>query len=42
MRLERVAFKPLRTKDGGAFAGLPLEGHYDDGLTKQSSAARSR
>lgn len=36
MRLERVAFKPLRTKDGGRFAGLPLEGHYDDGLNKHS------
>jgi len=33
-RLERVAFKPLQTKDGGNFAGLPLEGHYDDGLGK--------
>ena len=42
MRLERPAFKPLRTMDGGMFAGLPLDGHYDDGLTKQSFAARSR
>lgn len=30
MRLERVAFKPLRTPDGGKFAGLPLEGYYDE------------
>ncbi|MCA9231057.1 MAG: TraM recognition domain-containing protein, partial [Planctomycetales bacterium] len=34
MRLERVAFKELYTRDGGYFAGLPLEGHYDDGLSK--------
>lgn len=34
MRLERVAFKPLRTRDGGVFNGLPLEGHYDEGLIK--------
>ena len=39
MRLERVAFKQLRTRDGGKFAGLPLEGHYDDGLNKQSFQA---
>lgn len=34
MRLERVAYKPMRTKDGGKFAGLPLAGHYDEGLTR--------
>ncbi len=32
MRLERVAFKPLRTPDGGRFLGLPLKGHYDEDL----------
>lgn len=36
MRLERVAFKPLHLNDGGRFRGLPLEGHYDDGLTRES------
>jgi type IV secretory pathway TraG/TraD family ATPase VirD4 len=40
MRLERVAFKPMVTADGGKFAGLPLEGHYDDGLNKQSFESR--
>lgn len=36
MRLERVAFKPLRLNDGSRYNGLSLEGHYDDGLTRES------
>lgn len=40
MRLERVAFKPIRTKDGGKFSGLPLEGHYDENLKKQPVSQR--
>lgn len=36
MRLERIAFKPIVAADGGKFNGLPLEGHYDDGLNKQT------
>ncbi|PQO41794.1 hypothetical protein C5Y96_00015 [Blastopirellula marina] len=36
MRLERVAFKPLRLNDGGRYNALPLDGHFDDGLTRES------
>ncbi len=34
--LERMAFKPLRTREGVRFGGLPLAGHYDDGLSRYS------
>ncbi len=34
MRLERVAHKPIRTREGGRFAGLPLQGHFDDSLSR--------
>lgn len=34
MRVERLAFKPLVTREGCNFRGLPLDGQYDDGLSR--------
>ncbi|TWU59595.1 type IV secretory system conjugative DNA transfer family protein [Crateriforma conspicua] len=34
MRLHRRAFKTIRTGEGAVYRGLPLDGHYDDGLSR--------
>jgi type IV secretory pathway TraG/TraD family ATPase VirD4 len=34
MRLERLAYKALVTREGTRFRGLPLEGQYDEGLSQ--------
>lgn len=34
MRVERLAFKSLTTREGCRFRGLPLTGQYDEGLSR--------
>lgn len=34
MRVERIAFKPLTTREGCRFRGLPITGQYDEGLSR--------
>ncbi len=34
MRVERLAFKPLVTREGCHFRGLPMAGQYDEGLSR--------
>ncbi|WP_158222874.1 type IV secretory system conjugative DNA transfer family protein [Rhodopirellula sp. MGV] len=36
LRLRRRGFKTIRTKDGLYLRGLPLAGHYDEGLTRHT------
>ncbi len=36
MRLERRGYKTIRTKDGLYLRGLPLDGLYDEGLSRYS------
>lgn len=34
LRVERLAFKPLTTREGCRFQGLPMTGQYDEGLSR--------
>lgn len=34
IRVERLAFKTLRTREGCRFRGLPMTGQYDEGLSR--------
>ena len=34
LRVERLAFKPLKTREGCRFRGLPMTGQYDEGLSR--------
>lgn len=41
MRLRRVAYKPVVTEEGARYAWLPLDGHYDDGLSRYTYRRRA-
>jgi type IV secretory pathway TraG/TraD family ATPase VirD4 len=41
LRLRRMAYKPVVTEEGIRYAGLPLEGHYDEHLSKYRYGNRS-
>jgi len=34
LRVERLAFKPITTREGCRFRGLPMAGQYDEGLSR--------